>query len=82
MVCMKVAIVRLPYEMVIPRENGFQNLHVTWKPPDYVLDFWASGALIEYLGDNDYEAKTREISDSYKVAAERHNELLNKQRSQ
>jgi len=72
---MKVAIVRLPYEKVIPRD-GFHNLHGIWNPPEYVLDFWGTGALIEYLGNDDFEAKKREILESYSAAANRHNELM------
>ena len=67
---MKVAIVRLPYEIIVLR-NDFHNLHGIWKPPKYVLSFWTSGAMIEYLGEDDYKVKERELLESYKAAAKR-----------
>ena len=72
---MKLAIIRLPYGKVIPRVTpigNFHNLHGIWNPPPYVLGFWATGALIEYLGEDDYNAKEKGILESYEAAAERH----------
>ena len=71
---MKSAIVRLPYQMVTPR-NGFHNLHGIWELPNYVLSFWANGAMIEYLNEADYKRKETEIVESYIAAAKRNNLL-------
>ena len=69
---MKVALVRLPYESIVPID-GFHNLHGIWNPPKYVLNFWASGASIEYLGEDDFERKKLEILESYETTAKRSN---------
>jgi len=61
---MRVALVELDVK-TLPGGNVFHTLHGYWKPPDYVQCFWSSGCMIEYISEDDYFCKLKEIQSSH-----------------
>jgi len=62
---MKIAIISLPH-LTLPGGNYFNTLHGYWKPPNYVLSYWSTGAKVEYINDIIYEKQKKEIRESQK----------------
>lgn len=60
---MKLAIIPLKHES-LPGGNVFNTLHGYWEVPDYVLEFWASGAKTEYVDEETYLKQVHELQES------------------
>jgi hypothetical protein len=59
-----LGMVNLP-EHNMPKLDGMSNLKGWWKPPSYVLSFWANACYIEFNSSSDYENKKKHVLKSY-----------------
>lgn len=68
---MKIALIMLSQKYILV-ESLFTNLRGYWNPPDIVLEHWATGCKVEYIGDADYEVKKKIVLDSYNECIDKH----------
>ena len=65
----KLALLKLP-EANTPTQGVFKNLHGYWQPPEFVIEFWATGSSFRFTNEIDYQQKAEEIQHSYLSAVE------------